>query len=275
MTTHSLPTAEQIWQDIDAVRQQAPVVHNITNFVVMNISANALLAAGASPVMAHAAEEVADMVNIASSLVINIGTLAADWVDSMETAMQRAQVLGKPVVLDPVGAGATPYRNAVLARLLAATTPSVIRGNASEIMAVAGLAATTKGVDSSAASSDALAAGKALAQRTGAVVCISGADDYVLAADGREAKLSNGHPWMTRITGTGCSASALIGACCAVQADAFQATVSAMSLIAIAGEIATRQVQAQGQGVGSLQARLLDQLQLLDADTLKRELRIA
>ena len=266
---------DQIWADIQAVRNQAPLVHNITNFVVMNISANALLAAGASPVMAHAPEEVADMVKIAGALVVNIGTLEPAWINSMATAMRTAQALGKPIVLDPVGAGATPYRNHALSALLAAAAPQVIRGNGSETMALAGSTIATKGVDSSTASAEALAVGQEMARRYSNVICISGAIDYVMEArvNGRLARLANGDPMMTRMTGTGCSASALIGAFCAVQRDYFRATVAAMCLTAVAGEIAAQQVRQEGLGVGSFQARWLDQLETLTEGALRRTLR--
>ncbi len=200
-----------LWADLQAVRDRAPLVHSITNLVVMNFNANALLAVGASPVMAHAHEEVRDMVGIAQALVLNIGTLEPAWVRAMQLALQAAQARRIPVVLDPVGAGATPYRNAALGELMRTGAPSVVRGNASEIMSVAGLAATTRGVDSAASSNDAVDAARALARDLGAVVCVSGADDHVVDASGRWATLSNGHPWMTRVTGVGCSASALVG----------------------------------------------------------------
>ncbi|KAF0812091.1 Hydroxyethylthiazole kinase [Andreprevotia sp. IGB-42] len=266
--------AQLIWQDIEAVRNNAPLVHNITNYVVMNVSANALLAAGASPVMAHAAEEVADFARMAGAVVINIGTLSDHWVNAMHAAMRAAKAVGTPIVLDPVGAGATAYRNETLAVLLETATPAVIRGNASEIMAVAGFAANTKGVDSQNASHDAIEAAGQLAARTGSVVCVSGEIDYVIDATGRVAELANGDEWLTRMTGTGCSASALVGAFCAVQPDAWRATISAMSLVAIAGEIAAEKVRERGQGVGSLQAAWLDALQLLTRDQLASFLRV-
>jgi hydroxyethylthiazole kinase len=268
--------AAALWADLQAVRRQAPLVHNITNFVVMNYSANALLAVGASPVMAHALEEVKDMVGIAQALVLNIGTLEPDWVEAMLLALQAARTRGVPVVLDPVGAGATPYRNAAIAELLRSGAPSVVRGNGSEVMSVAGLAAATKGVDSAASSGEALDAARALARDLRAVVCISGADDHVVDAEGRWATLSNGHPWMTKVTGVGCSASALVGAFAAVQADRWQATVAAMAVLGVVGELAAERTQAAGGGVGRLQIELLDGLQLLDeaAFTARLKLRI-
>lgn len=263
---HSPPIdAAALWADLQAVRRQAPLVHNITNFVVMNYSANALLAVGASPVMAHAKEEVQDMVGIAQALVLNIGTLEPAWVDAMRLALQAAQARGVPVVLDPVGAGATPYRNAAIGELLRCGAPAVVRGNGSEVMSVAGLAAATRGVDSAAASGEALDAARALARELQAVVCISGADDHVVDAGGRWATLSNGDAWMTRVTGVGCSASALVGAFCAVQPDRWRATLAAMAVLGVAGELAAERTRAAGAGVGRLQIELLDGLQLLDA----------
>lgn len=268
-----LLTPSDLWTDICAVRERAPLVHSITNFVVMNFNANVLLAAGASPVMAHAKEEVLDMVAIAQSLVLNIGTLEPAWIESMRLALGAAAQRGIPTVLDPVGAGATPYRNASIARLLDTAAPSVIRGNGSEIMSVAGAQVQTKGVDSGAAASDALSSARALVARTGGVVCVSGATDHILDAE-RWALLSNGHPWMTKITGVGCSATALIGAFCAVQPDAWRATVSAMALMGVAGEVAAETVVVRRQGVGSMQVALLDALQLLDEASFVQRLRM-
>ncbi|MDP2679524.1 MAG: hydroxyethylthiazole kinase [Rhodoferax sp.] len=263
-----------LWADVLAVRAQRPLVHSITNLVVMNFNANVLLAMGASPVMAHAHEEVTDMAAIAQALVLNIGTLEPYWIKSMCQALDVATARGIPTVLDPVGAGATRYRNESIQALMRQAMPTVIRGNASEIMSVAGLATQTRGVDSSAAVADALQAARNLAARSGGVVCVSGPVDQVLDASGRLASLSNGHEWMTRITGVGCSATALVGAFCAVQPDAWRATVATMAYLGVVGEVATQAVQANGQGVGSLQVALLDQLQLLDEDTFTQRLKL-
>ena len=261
LSIESRLTPDELWSDIQAVRHSSPLVHSITNWVVMNLNANVLLAAGASPVMAHANEEVQDMVGIAQALVLNIGTLEPYWVQSMTLAMVAAKARGIPVVLDPVGAGATPYRNQTLEALLAAGHPTVIRGNGSEIMSTANAAIKTSGVDSSASANDALGAAKALAMRTQGTVSVSGETDHILDAKGRVARLNNGHVWMTRITGVGCYLTALIGAFCAVQPDAWRATTAAMALMSIAGERAAEQAQAQGQGVGTMAALLLDNLQ--------------
>ena len=267
-------TSSDLWADVLAVRARCPLVYNITNGVVINFNANVLLAVGASPVMAHAHEEVVDMAGIAQSLVINIGTLDPYWIKSMQMALLAASARGIPTVLDPVGAGATRYRNESIELLLNTANPCVIRGNASEIMSVAGSSVQTRGVDSGAQANDALQLALLLARRTGGVVCVSGEIDHVLDALGVHATLSNGHEWMTRITGMGCSATALIGAFCAVQPDIWRATVSAMAYLGVAGEVAAQAVMARGLGVGSLQVAVLDQLQLLDQGTFEGRLKL-
>ena len=265
--------AQELWEDIEAVRRTGPLVHNITNLVVMSLSANVLLAAGASPVMAHAHEEVADMAGIAQALVLNIGTLDPYWVESMKLALAAARARGIPVVLDPVGAGATPYRNRTLAELLDVGVPAVIRGNGSEIMSTANTAIKTRGVDSSASADDALDAARALAVRIAGTVCVSGATDHIVHADGRHARLSNGHVWMTRITGVGCSLSALIGALCAVQSNAWRATVAGMAWMGVAGEIAA--AKAQHMGSGSMAVLLLDAVHQLHREEFISRLKLS
>jgi hydroxyethylthiazole kinase len=266
--------SDDLWSDLEAVRAQKPLVHSITNLVVMNYTANALLALGASPVMAHAKEEVQDMAGIAQALVLNIGTLDPAWVHAMGIALKTARARGIPVVLDPVGAGATPYRSQAIAELLSTAAPSIVRGNGSEIMSVAGLSASTRGVDSSRASDEAVEAARSLARDIKSVVCVSGADDHVVDAFGRWIVLSNGHPWMTRVTGVGCSASALIGAFAAVQPDTWRATTSAMAVLGVVGEAATERVLAAGAGVGHLQFELLNGLQLIARDEFFARLRL-
>ena len=268
-----LLSSADIWADISAVRNSAPLVHSITNFVVMNLNANVLLAAGASPVMAHAHEEVQGMAGIAQALVLNIGTLEPYWIESMRLALQTASKRGIPTVLDPVGAGATAYRNESISLLLDTAAPTVIRGNGSEIMSVAGSNVQTKGVDSSASANDALGSARALVGRTGGVVCVSGVTDHIVDSK-RWALLSNGHEWMTKITGVGCSATALIGAFCAVQPDAWRATVSAMALMGVVGEVAAENAVVRKQGVGSMQVLMLDELQLLDQATFDARLKM-
>ncbi len=210
-------TASDIWSALLAIREKAPVVHNITNYVVMNSTANALLALGASPVMAHAEEEMEEMVGIASALVINIGTLSPAWVRAMHRAAEAARKRRIPIVLDPVGAGATSYRTRTARELIQAFPPEIIRGNASEIMALLEADAKTKGVDSTASSDAAVEIGRELHAECGAVVCISGETDYTIGRAG-VIRGRNGHIMMTRVTGLGCTASALCGAFAAVAA---------------------------------------------------------
>jgi len=246
---------QSLWNDLERIRAQAPLVQNITNFVVMNNTANALLALGASPAMVHAAEEASDFVSISNALVVNIGTLDAPFVAGMRHAMRRAKDLGKPIVFDPVGVGATPFRNDVSRELLALATPDIIRGNASEIMALAGLDAQTKGVDSTQGSASALDSGRQLSRELGCVVVISGADDYIIRHD-ETAVVSNGHPLMTKVTGMGCTATALTGAFAAVKPDYFRAALHAIAVMGICGELAARIHPAPG----SLQVNFLNAL---------------
>jgi len=255
-------TVKTISTDLKSVREKSPLVHNITNFVVMNNTANALLAVGASPVMAHAVEEVTDMVNIASSLVINMGTLNPQWVDGMIAAGKAATKKGIPVVFDPVGVGATPYRNEVAARIVNECKPTFIRGNASEIMALAKENIVTKGVDSSASSNSAIEAAKRLATETGAIVVISGPEDFI--TDGKEVlSTKNGSTMMAKVTGMGCTATAVLGAFAGVNANRLEAATHAMAVMSIAGEIAA----AKSAGPGTLQLHFLDTLyNLSEAD---------
>ena len=265
---------EDLWDDVLALRASCPLVHNVTNLVVMNFTANLLLALGASPVMAHARDEVEAMAALAGAVVLNIGTLQPDWVESMALALRAARARGTPVVLDPVGVGATAYRRDAVRVLRAAGEPDVLRGNAAEIIAVAGAAAAARGVDSLAAADTALVAARGLSRDSGAVVCISGEHDHVVDSAGRHARLSNGHVWMTRVTGVGCGASALVGAFAAVQPDRWRATVAAMAYLGVAGELAAERTIAAGGGVGSFQVALLDAVHLLDADTFAARLRL-
>ena len=257
------------WTAVQAIRQLAPVVHNITNFVVMNTSANALLALGASPVMAHAEEEMVDMVGIASALVINIGTLSQPWVKSMFKAAEHAAKRGIPIVLDPVGAGATPYRTNTVLELVAATKPTIIRGNASEIMALQGNQAKTKGVDSTEASQNAVEAAQSLHKSFGSIVCISGEIDFIVGGDGI-FKIRNGHPMMPRVTGLGCTATALCGAFASVTPDPAEAAAQAMVVMGIAGEMAAE----KSEGPGTLQMHFLDALYRLTEMDINQRIRL-
>jgi len=263
-------TPEMIWASVAAIREGAPLIHNITNYVAMNSTANALLALGASPVMAHAEEEVADMVGIASALVINIGTLSPHWVRAMISAALAAAERKRPIVLDPVGAGATAYRTRTARELLAAVSPTILRGNASELLALSTAGKVdTKGVDSTESSRNALEAGRRLNDAYGCAVCISGETDFVLG-DGAVFAIRNGHSLMTRVTGLGCTASALCGAFAAVNASPASAAAQAMAVMGIAGEMAAE----LSAGPGSLQLHFLDALYRLTERDIQDRLRV-
>jgi hydroxyethylthiazole kinase len=260
---------DKIWSIIEKIREKSPLVHNITNYVVMNNTANALLAIGASPVMAHAEDEVQDMVKIASSLVINIGTLSEKWINAMHLALKQANSMNKPSVLDPVGAGATPYRSRVAADLLKTGTFSAIRGNASEIMSLVSSAYQTKGVDSIYTSENAVKAGQQLNNKSGSIVCVSGAVDYVISSN-QIIKIMNGHPLMGRVTGMGCIATALIGAFIGIEENTAVAVSGAMALMSVAGELAV----TRSDGPGSLQMHFLDKLHNITRDEFTQTLKI-
>lgn len=258
--------AASIWKDIERIRAEAPLIHNITNYVVMNTTANALLALGASPVMAHAPEEVEEMAGLARALVLNIGTLSAHWVEAMVKAGRAANAKGIPVILDPVGAGATRFRTETAERLLRAAPPAIVRGNASEIRALQYGERGTRGVDSARTSEEAVEAAQALSRQSGCAVSVSGAVD-IIAGGGRIIRIANGHPMMTRITGLGCTASALAGAFAAVNGSPVLAAAHAMAVMGIAGEIAAE----HSPGPGSFQVNFLDALyQLQESDICAR-----
>ena len=240
---------------IAAVRTQSPLVHNVTNYVVMNNSANALLAIGASPVMAHWVSEMEEMTAIAGALVLNIGTLDDKWIDGMLIAGKAAMRRGTPIVLDPVGVGATSQRTETAMKIIEHCRPTIIRGNASEIMALVDASVKSKGVDSSASSDDALESAKRLAVDTGAIVVISGATDYI--TNGTDVyTVEGGSPIMTTVTGMGCTSTAIVGAFAAVVEDPMIAATAAMAVMSLAGERAAE----YSRGNGSMQVNFLDEI---------------
>ncbi|QNL49029.1 hydroxyethylthiazole kinase [Olivibacter sp. SDN3] len=260
---------DSLWKHIQTVKSVSPLIHSITNLVVMNNTANALLAVGASPIMAHAHEEVKEMVGICQSLVANIGTIDEYIFQALTLAVEAANVLGKPWVLDPVGAGATSFRDKILSELLV-QAPVVIRGNASEILALAKVSATkTKGADSTVQSDEAIDAARYLCQRYGTIVCVSGKKD-IIVSENRLITIANGSPLMTKVTGLGCSATAVIGAFVAVVDDKVEAVAAATALFSICGELAAKQCN----GPGSLQVLLLDKLYNLTEREFNNHLRI-
>lgn len=263
---------------LDRIRGRTPLIHNITNFVVMNDTANVLLAVGASPVMAHAPQEVAEMVSYAGALVLNIGTLEDAWIESMLIAGRAANERGVPIVLDPVGAGATRLRTDMTERLLTELRIAVVRGNAGELATVAGLGGEVRGVDSVSAESPEQAAARVSA-RTGNAAVASGVVDYVAgapassagASGGRQrfARIHNGHPLMGRITGSGCMATAMVGAFLAVEDDPFLAAAEAMIAFGIAGEVAAE----KSAGPGTFRQQLMDAVAALDGETVRKRVR--
>jgi len=264
-----LSFAEAVAADLSAVRSRAPLVHNITNLVVMNVTANMLLAVGASPVMAHAPEEVEEMVGLADAL--NIGTLEAGWIDSMILAAKAARMRPIPIVLDPVGAGATRYRTLTSQRLMAVAPPTLIRGNASEILALDGASGATRGVDSTAGSDAAWGAAGRLALQIQGSVCVSGPADLIRSSETDGGfRVLNGDPMMTRVTGLGCSATAIIGAFAAINPDPTLAAVHGMTVFGIAGELARQ----RANGPGSFAVALIDALANLDTPTILERARI-
>ncbi|MBM6551871.1 hydroxyethylthiazole kinase [Marinomonas ostreistagni] len=259
-------TPELIVKALETLRQQKPLVVSITNYVVMNNTANALLALGASPIMAHSREEMAEMMTFAGALVINIGTLDQTWVERMAFAIKHANANQIPVVLDPVGCGATTFRTDTARQFAKLAEQLIIRGNASEIIALAGHISQAKGVDSQDSSDAALAAANALVQEYQANVVISGATDYSVSAASTFA-LDNGHAMMPLVTGTGCSLSALTGAFAAIGETS---GLAAAAVLGIAGEMAGE----HARGPGNLQMALLDSLYNLDGDTVLQRLKL-
>jgi len=263
-TQHRNLTVADAIGALEAMRAARPLVQNITNYVAMTISANVLLAVGASPAMVHAVEEVDEFVAISSALVINIGTLSPQWIEGMRRAAKQAVALGKPWVLDPVGCGATKFRTDFAVEMSRAG-PAIIRGNASEIMSLAGAAgAGGKGVDSTASSDAALEAGKALARASGAVVAITGETDYVTDGDTVVA-VTGGSPLMPLSTALGCALSATVAAFAAVRPP-FEATVAALAVYGAAGAAAAARVT----GPGHLPAELCDALYGADSALVER-----
>ena len=250
--------------DLAAIRERKPLVHQITNYVVMNETANATLALGALPVMAHAAEEVEEMASAAAALVLNIGTLSAPWVKAMLAAGRAANAAGAPIVLDPVGAGATTYRTETAKRLLDELELSVVRGNAAEVATLAGREAEIRGVESVGTRDSAAELAREAAQAFGAVAAVTGAVDHV--SDGeRVVAIANGHPLLASITGSGCMATAITGCFLAVRSDApLEAAAEALVAFGIAGEDAAR----EAKGPGSFHAALYDALDELDPGTI-------
>jgi hydroxyethylthiazole kinase len=260
---------KQTAENLVLIRNNKPLIHNITNFVVMNYTANVLLASGASPVMAHAINEVEEMVGFAGALVLNIGTLTDSWVESMVKAGQKAAALGTPVVLDPVGAGATRLRTDAARRILKETNVQILRGNSSEILALGGGESTNKGVDAGNSVEEATDVAKQLAIELDTTLAITGPVDLI--TDGRRVvEVANGHALMPFVTGTGCSATAIIGAFAAVEKDMVAAAAGALAFFGLAGETAGE----KAGGPGTFMIQLLDALYNLTPEDIIARARI-
>jgi hydroxyethylthiazole kinase len=262
-------TTEAACQVIAKVRSRRPLIHHITNFVVMNATANITLCMGALPVMAHAREEVEEMVGAARALVLNLGTLWPEQVEAMILAGRRANQRGIPIVLDPVGAGATRLRTESAHRLLKELSIAIVRGNLAEIAGLAGLDAKISGVESMGSTGDAAVVASQFAEKFSCVAAVTGSIDVV--TDGvRLMRVANGHPMMAAVTGTGCMATSVVAACAAVEKDAMTATAAALAAYGLAGELAAE----KAQGPGTFQIYLYDAVAALTEDALRAGMRI-
>ena len=258
-----IPTPSHIAEKFYAIREQKPLIQNITNYVVMDFTANLLLAIGASPAMIHAPKESGEMTSISDALLLNIGTLSLPWLEGMIRSLQTARTFQKPVVLDPVAVGCTQFRHQAIEMLLEHNYITVIKGNASEILALHQHATTTaaKGPDSINAVSEAVDAAIAVANQYNCVVAVTGEDDFV--TDGtQKAWVQNGHPLLQFITGTGCGAGAVIASFLTVEKTPFSATIAALSAYGIAAEIAGNTASAPA----SFRTAFIDALFTLSKD---------
>ena len=267
MTTNDLST--RIGAALDRIRATRPLIHQITNFVVMNDTANVTLHVGALPVMAHSLLEVEEMVGLAGALVLNPGTLDIDWVEAMVVAGLAARRQGIPIVLDPVGAGATQYRTQSNLRLLGTVKPTIVRGNAGEIAALIGAGGQVRGVESVGDVGDVAAIAQRAAREWGATVAITGKRDFI--SDGeRTLAVDNGSAWLTTLTGTGCSSTTLVGCFAAVEPDALVAAAGALACLGHAAELA----EPDAKGPGTFKVALYDALYNLTGEALSAGARV-
>lgn len=272
----NIDIAQKVVELLNRLKNKKPLIHNITNYVTVNDCANILLAIGASPIMADDLKEAEDITSIASALVINIGTLNERTIESMIASGKKANELNIPVVLDPVGAGASSFRNETTKRILEEIKISVLRGNMSEIKFIAGLESETKGVDASESdlksdSDEGIRVAKSLAKRFNCTVAITGVCDIV--SDGEKfVTIENGTKMLSNVTGTGCMTTALVGGylgACETKEDLFIAAISGIVSMGICGEIAEE--RAGSIGLGSFHMAIIDAVSNLDEeDLLKR-----
>lgn len=265
-----MEASEKIAEILNILKKKSPLVHHITNYVTVNDCANITLAIGASPVMADDINEAADMVKLASSLVLNIGTLNSRTVESMLAAGKKANELNIPVILDPVGAGATPYRTEIARLIIDKIKLSVIRGNLSEIKALYGINAQTKGVDA-ADDGDELTIvkniAKDLAAKLNAVIAITGVTDIITDGD-KLYSVENGNKAMSKITGTGCMCTSLIGSFLGAGEDNLTAALAGIVSMGIAGDIAYEKMKNESSGIGSMKVNIIDAVYNLNEETI-------
>lgn len=260
---------EKIVELLHRVRELKPLVHHITNFVTMNDCANITAAIGASPIMAFDKKEVAEIITFSNALVINIGTIQEELIDSMIMAGKKANDLEIPVILDPVGIGATKLRYKAVEKLVNNINFSVIRGNMSEIKTLAGFEVTTKGVDSATDSCDATKIAKALAEKLNTVIAITGEIDIV--SDGHDVySIANGHEMLTRVSGTGCMSTSLIACYLGVTKDCLTAALGGIITIGLAGELAYKGLR-NTDGVGTFKTRIFDNVYNITEQTILKE----
>jgi hydroxyethylthiazole kinase len=264
-------TADGVWADFRKLRETIPLVLSLTNSVVQEFTANALLALGASPIMSDSFEEITELVALAAALNLNIGTPTPRSAEAMELAARAAQSKQVPTVLDPVAVGATQLRRRLADRLLQIAPSAVIRGNQAEIAALAGLPALARGVEAAESSDQASLAVRQLAKRVGTVAIATGPIDYL--SDGKAIfAIDNGHPMLARITGSGCVASAMIAAFLAVNSNPLAAALSAMTVMDIVAELAAE--HSRSDGPGSFRIRFLDTFDRLEPEHLETRMRV-
>lgn len=258
---------------LDDIRVKVPLIHNITNYVTVNDCANVILAIGASPIMADDIDEVEEIVSISQSLVLNIGTLNKKSIASMMAAGKKANELHIPVLLDPVGAGASSLRNQTVKELLSQVKISVLRGNLSEVAFVAGYNVSTKGVDAAQEdqNQDAESIAKAVAKQLSCVVGITGEIDTI--SDGiRVVQIQNGNKVLSKVTGTGCMTSALVGSLCGITSDYFAAATAGIACMGISGESALE--KAGTDNMGSFHIEIINALSKLNSTYFEERVKI-
>jgi len=260
----------QLAETFSKLKEQKPLVHHITNFVVMNDTANVTLHLGALPVMAHAVEEVEAMASAAGALILNLGTLTPTWIESMRLAGKAANKRNTPVILDPVGAGATPFRTATARQLITELEVAVVRGNAGEIGALMGAGGEVRGVESTGSLEDPVAVAREAARAWGAVVALTGKRDLISDSE-RVLAVENGHEWLTTLTGTGCMATTAVACFTAVESDALMAAAGALAAYGLAAERAAE----RAKGPASFKVAFFDELYALTPTDIEEGAKVA